>query len=383
MKKMFQFVFVLVLAAGLFEPAHAQNETLHVGEILTAIDVVDLLNGGSSEADIAKTLSGQGNFDREGAIGKGKTDKQIIKYLITGSINPGSSIEGSSIDNSKSTPHKFEGDKYFKETKYDKAATEYTLAIKKSKDNQTLYKLRGDSYRQYLLSKFPTSGSTKDEIKHSSRSLLCGAMYSDYKKALEINNKAIQNNNSSIKLLEYQMSNKELAIVNKGDVAPYHNRAAGNILGMREMDRLYRLQRSANHFNLNIKKAISDYKLVCSEEDAALRKSLIIEKDNKRDKKWIKYEDRGETSYFYDKSGIEKSKGNLTIWTRNERNDDEQANDVARVRINCKKRIIGTIEDSSYDETGNLLKKQHVDNVTMKTVMPGTITEKLFKEVCN
>jgi len=378
MKKLFLFVFVLVLAAGLFEPAHAQKETLHAGEILTAIDVVDLLNSGSSEADIAKTLSGQGNFDRKGATGKGKTDKQIINYLITGPINP-----GSSIDNSKSTPHKFEGDKYFKESKYDKAATEYTLAIKKSKDNQALYKLRGDSYRQYLLSKFPASGSTKDEIKHTSRILLCGAMYSDYKKALDINNKAIQNNNSSIKLLEYQMSNKELAIVNKSDVAPYHNRAAGNILGMREMDRLYRLQRSANHFNLNIKKAISNYKLVCSEEDAALRKSLIIEKGNNRDKKWIKYEDRGETSYFYDKSGIEKSKGNLIIWTRNERNDDERANDVARVRINCKKRIIGTIEYSSYDETGNLLQKQHVDNVTMKTVMPGTITEKLFKEVCN
>jgi cytochrome c-type biogenesis protein CcmH/NrfF len=51
-------------------------------EILTAIDVVDLMQRGSSDADIAKLLSDQSGYDRASALKKGNTDEQIIRSLI-------------------------------------------------------------------------------------------------------------------------------------------------------------------------------------------------------------------------------------------------------------------------------------------------------------
>ena len=285
MKKLLSFVLFLVFAASLAGPAHAEKEKIPATEAISAIDVADLLKSGSSDAEIAKVLSGKQGFDREAALKKGQSDQQIINYLITGTVDP-----GTKTDNNKSIRHKFEGDKYLKESKYGKAAAEYTLAIMNSKDNQALYKLRGDSYKQYLVSKLPVSSvSGKDETNQASlagaRKFLCGAIHSDYRKALEINKTVIEKNNSSIKVLENQMTKKDLGNVERSDVAPYHKRAAGNIHGMREMDRLYRSQRSANHFNLSVKKAMSEYKSACREEDEAFRKSLKADTDSKRDKK--------------------------------------------------------------------------------------------------
>ena len=87
MKKLFLVASVLGLTVGFFGLARAQNEKSPVDELMTAIDVAELINRGSGDADIAELLSSQRGFDRVAARNKGKTDEQIITYLLTNTKN--------------------------------------------------------------------------------------------------------------------------------------------------------------------------------------------------------------------------------------------------------------------------------------------------------
>jgi hypothetical protein len=382
MKKLLMVVFALLLTSALSGPLRAESGKVPAKEILTAIDVAEFIKSGSSDADIAKQLSAQHGFDRESALKNGQTDQQIIIKLITGAYG-----SDNIPDKNKAISHKFAGDKYLKESKYEQAATEYSLAINDSRDNLVLYKTRGDSYKQYLKSKMPASqGVSGDEAKHApsarARLLVCGSIYSDYKKVITLNSDLKANNELQINILKTDMSKKRVPSQDKSDVAPNYYRAAGNIHGMREMDRLYRIHRAAVQTDTSTRKALADYKTVCREEDAALRESIRSEKERKRDKKWLTYGKSGDSLHFYDKASIEKSKEALKVWTRHEGIADELADEVALVRIDCQKRTIGTIESLTYDEIGNLLKKQHNDDVAMKKAVTGSIEEKLIKETC-
>jgi hypothetical protein len=382
MEKLLLVVFALLLTSALSGPLRAESGNVPAQEILTAIDVAELIKSGSSDADIAKQLSVQQGFDRESALKGGQTDQQIIMGLVTGAY-----ASNNIPDKNKAVSHKFAGDKYLKESKYEKAASEYSLAIKYSKDNPALYKTRGDSYKQYLKSKMPASPSVSgDEAKYASaaraRLLVCGSINSDYKKVIALNRDLIENNELQINILKTDMNKKKGPSQDKSDVAPYHYRAAGNIHGMREMNRLYRIHRAAMQTDLSTRKALEEYKVLCREEDAVLRESIKSGKESKRDKKWLKYGESGDTAHFYDKSTIEQSKEDLRVWTRHEGFDDIRADEEARVRINCQKRTIGTIESLTYDESGNLMKKRHNDDVAMKKAVTGSIEEKLIKETC-
>jgi hypothetical protein len=382
MKKLLSVVSALLLATALSGPVCAESANAPEKEILTAIDVAEMIKSGSSDAAIATLLSGQNDFDREAALQNGKTDQQIIMGLLTGAY-PSKNIP----DKNKAVSHKFTGDKYLKESKYEKAATEYSVAIKFARDNISLYKSRGDSYKQYLKSKLPAPQPVAGEEKSPAssvraRMLLCGSINSDYKKVIALNSDLREKNEMQINILKTDMGKKKVPSQDKSDVAPNYYRAAGNIHGMREMDRLYRIQRGIWQTDLTTRKALADYKTVCREEDAALRESIKKEKASKRDKKWLKYGESGDTDHFYDTSAMEKSKEDLRVWTRHEGIDDLLSDEVARVRINCQKRTIGTIESQIYDESGNLLKKQNNDDVAMKKAGPGTIEEKLIRETC-
>jgi hypothetical protein len=279
--------------------------------------------------------------------------------------------------------HKFEADRLYKESQYNKAATEYTLAIVTSEDNVALYKSRGDSYRQYLATKKPASfmdEAQRDQLDRS-RKILCSSIYSDYKNAIKKNKETLQGLESRMIVLKADMSSKKMPDQSKSNVAPYHYRAAGNIQGMREMDRLYRSQRAATRNEIDLKKAMGEYKQVCGKEYAELRESIMVEKDRKREKKWVPYAIVEESGHYYDKSSLGKAKDDLSVWTLFENIAVEQTDVVALIRMNCNKMTMATIESATYDEFGKLIKKGRHDAV-LKKVIPGTIDEKLIREIC-
>jgi hypothetical protein len=107
-----------------------------------------------------------------------------------------------------------------------------------------------------------------------------------------------------------------------------------------------------------------------------------MERENKREKKWVKYIETDETSHFYDKSSIAKSDGNLDVWTRLENMNDEMSYDVVKVRIDCEKSSIGAMISLNYDEMGDLVSNNHYDDVIMRRVFPSAMEEMLLKEIC-
>jgi hypothetical protein len=347
-------------------------------EILTAIGVVDLMQRGSSDADIAKLLSDQRGYDRVSALKRGNSDEQIIKYLMAITTK-------NIIDDNKSLQHKMEGDKYYREPQYDKAAKEYTLAIKYSDDKYEPYKLRADTYKQYLKTKLNPVGSdsnkTRQGLVDKSRTLMCYAIYADYTKATKINDKTLSDIILEFNVLKNRMASEKMDYDTDINVLPYYYKSAQKVYSMRRFRGIRQSRVTASIADADIKKALSDYKLVCGKEDAARGELIRIEKDERRDKKWIKYGETTETSHFYDKSGVAKSKESLTVWTRQERSD-EKSYDVTRVRINCGSSTIGKIEFSRYDEMGNLVSNRHYDDVTMANITPNSVDGLLFKEVC-
>ena len=100
-----------------------------VEDIITAIEVADMLTRGVNYSRIATLLSYQRGFDRGSALKKGETDEQITKYLITKTRNIPAMAGGN-----ESKLHEYEGDKQYREFQYGKAAKEYTLAIEYSAD---------------------------------------------------------------------------------------------------------------------------------------------------------------------------------------------------------------------------------------------------------
>jgi len=274
MKKMVPVVLVLLMAASVSGRAFAaESEKPPVGEILTAIDVADQLKKGSSVEDIAKAVAEQRRYDRESALKKGKTDLQIINYLITETW-----YSKDVPDKNKSIRSKFEGDANFRKAAFDKAAADYTVAIRNVRDKYDLYKSRGDSYRQYLKAGMSVppekgtdggAGSTGD----TGKMLVCSAVASDYGTSLKLNDGVIRKIDANIKALNEKMSKKDLANTADAKVAPHYGRAAGNIQGMRQMDVLYRSRVFARQTDITLKKSLAEIKSLCGEENPALRES--------------------------------------------------------------------------------------------------------------
>jgi hypothetical protein len=227
-------------------------------EILTAIDVVDLMQRGSSDADIAKLFSDQPK----------KT-----------------------IDDKESMQHKMEGDKYYRESQYGKAAKGYTLAIKYSDDKYEPYKLRADTYKQYLKTKLnPVSGSdadkTRQDLLDKSKRLLCNSIYADYSDAIKINDKTVSDIVLELNVLKNKMSKKIIIYEKDSKVVASRYKGSQNIHDMRRLEKLYQTYPAARKANKAIREtideAMSDYKLVCeAKEDAAHQELKKIETDKK------------------------------------------------------------------------------------------------------
>lgn len=382
MKNFFPLVSILVLAAGFLGPASAQSQNPSADEVWTAIDVAEWIFSGSSDTDIAARLSSRRGFDRTAALNKGKTDGQVIAYLING---PGKSE--TPADKNKSVRHKADGDRYLLEGQYKKAAKEYSSAIAYSQGDYTPHKLRGDAYKHYLKAEFsPATGGTADEGKNAlldkTRKFLCQSIYADYKIASEIVDEAIRRNIAEINAIKFRMEQRAPNYETEGQASPTRSRTAQDIKDMRHLRALSQMQGVANQAQVKMKNAVADYKLVCGKEDAARRESIRNEKEAKREKKWVKYAEAEEASFFYDRSGVVKSGGSLDVWTRRENSNDETAFHAAHVRVDCPKNVIGILESSSYDEMGELVASTRHENATMTHIFPGSWEATLFKQVC-
>lgn len=381
MKKLFWVVLVLMLTIVFSGVVCAQNEKKPVDEVLTAIDVAELINRGSSDADIAELLASQRGFDRVAARNKGKTDEQIIAYLLT------NTKKSDIADRNKSIRHKADGDKYSLEAQYKRAAREYTSAVACSREDYTPYKLRGDAYKKYLTAEFsPLTGTGADEGKNAllgkTRALLCRSIYADYRKATEIIDEAIRKNIAEINAIKFRMEQRSPNYEADDKASPSRSRTAQDIKDMRHLRTLSQTQGIANQAKNKMKMAISDYKLACEKEDGARREFIKRERENKREKKWAKYIETEEFSYFYDKSGSSKVDENLEVWTLRENMNDETSYDLSKLRINCGKSASATLESIKYDEMGEEVSKIQNDNVIMSKIFPGSMEERLFKEVC-
>jgi hypothetical protein len=372
-------LFFLTLGAGLSGQVRADQEKPQGKQILSAIEVAALMDKGESDADIAKKISEQRGVDRASSALKGKTDEQIIYQFLS---RPKSSEKV--VDKGKAITHKAQGETYEKSLQHDKAANEFSLAISHSTDDYDLYKLRGDSYKQYLtanLSPSPLTG--QDEFKRTlfdrKRKLLCNSIYADYRMASGLVDKSIQNGVSEMNRLRDRMTELKDS---KSPNDQYKKKSAENIISMRLMQRILYQQRAAKLAGININKAMADYKTVCAKEDAARRDVIRRERDATRDRKWMKYGEKNEATYFYDTSSPAKSKGSLTVWSRRETADDATSYDLAKLKLDCKNRSIGTLETSSYDENGKLALKKQFDTVSAKSVVPGSVEDLLLAKTC-
>lgn len=271
MKKMLTVCMVLVLVAGFCRLAGAADGKPAPGEILTAIDVAEMLKSGVGEAEIAQKMADQRGFDRAAARAKGTTDEMIIKELITSMKN-----DKKEIDSNKSIQYENQADQYFKDSHYDKAAKDYSLALYFSPDNYDLYKSRADTYKQYLTKKInmELNNNTTDTTKfitNKSNKIVCDAIYSDYNNATTLIKANQTMNKSDLNAQKYKMTQKEMKYDSTIEVQPYYNKSAQKTLDMRQLGKLRQSQRYANQANAEINKSMSEYHSLCGKaEDAPL-----------------------------------------------------------------------------------------------------------------
>lgn len=379
MKKLIPSIVILSLIAGLSQTARAEVGANKSEEILTAIDVTRLMEKGESSAVIANTLAKQWNMDRSTLPLKGKSDEQVINYLLATSE---SSIKF--IDKGKFITYKTEGETYLKDLLYDKAAQKFSLAMIYSEPNHSLYKLRGDSYKLYLTTNFsPASSNAQDEAKQTifvnNRKLLCNSIHSDYLKASKLVEKSIQDGVVEMNRLRNRMVELKEG---KDPNLQYKKKSAENIIGMRLMQRTQYRYNTEKHADISIRKALADYRVFCAKEDAEHRNLIKSERDKVRDKKWLLYGEKDDDSHYYDKTTLAKAKTGTTVVIRTENSDDETSYNLAKVTLDCKKKTIGTLEFSSFAEDGTLSAKTQYKQIIFKNIVPGSVEDLLRGKVC-
>ncbi len=349
-------------------------------EIVTAIDVTELMQGGSSEADIAAALSRQRGFDREAALRGGATDERVILYLIA-NRQPGKK----KADVGEWSRRQITGDRYDKASQYKKAAEEFTRAILSSEDKDEPYVRRAEVYRKYLAARAqPQAGGKSNEtgqpLTGRSGRLLCDAAYSDLASARRINGKNQSRIISEIHALTAKMKEQDPTYPEGSKVVQSRYVGGRNIKDTRQLNSLYNAQRVAHQAEVRIGRALADYKSVCeTKEDAARLASRKIEKDRLRDKKWVNYWERDDSSKFYDPSGAGKSADETKVWTRHEDIHDEKTFDEVQVSVDCRQKTIRTIEFRSHDEMGTSTTERIG---YLKKVSPETPEAALFRQLC-
>ncbi|MGA7827106.1 MAG: surface-adhesin E family protein [Geobacteraceae bacterium] len=379
MKKLFPILVVLAFVTGLSQAAWAEKVNPKNKEILSAFDVVTLMKKGSSDADIVKVLTEQRGIARDSAPIKGKSDEQALYYLLT-YAKP----KGKVPDRGKTLIHKDLGDKALRSGLFEKAATEYSLAIDFSENDYAPYKSRADSYSGYLKAKTDIAKNAGSEVKEpplsgETRSLLCNNIYNDYHLASLLNNKEVQAGILEMDRLRDRM--QELRD-NPDPSVDYKRKSYENIMNMRLLQQIYYSQRNAYQAGVNIRKAQEQYNTLCADEEAARRDMVRLTRNTMRDKKWQKFGEKEDESYFYDTSNISKSKGISTVMFLKENIYDDKSYQLTKLTLDCKKKTFATQDYSGYDEYGNQVFHKTFKNSAMKSAAAGTAEALLLDAIC-
>jgi hypothetical protein len=56
--------------------------------------------------------------------------------------------------------------------------------------------------------------------------------------------------------------------------------------------------------------------------------------------------------------------------------------DVSLTEVDCKKKLVRTKEKIDYDDKGNILDRITDDNPKWESIIPGTVGEGLYRELC-
>lgn len=379
MIKWILFLVALTFPTGLSYAAEPEKNSSQDQQILSAFGVAALMERGTSDAEIAKILAKQRGIDRAAAPLKEKPDEQAMYYLLS-VAEP----KGKVINQGKNVTHKAAGDKALKEKLYEKAATEYSLAINNSIDKYDINKLRGDTYMEYLKSRLPLSSPEKQDkakrpLFERKRKLICNSIVTDYRTAARLVDKSIQNGITEMEQLKVSMLELREGT---DETLKFKKRSSANINIMRDMRRLLYRQSTAKSANKHIGLAMDEYKSVCAEEEAERRNLIQQARDKVRDKKWLLYGEKDDDSHYYDKTALSKAKTGATVVIRKENSDDETSYYLAKVTLNCTKNTIGTLEFSSFGEDGTLSAKTQYKQIIFKNIVPGSVEDLLRAKVC-
>ncbi len=379
MKKLFPILVILAFVAGLSQTACAENEKPKKVEILSAFDVATLMEKGSSDADIANLLAKQRGVDRTAAPLKEKTDQQAIYYLLT-YAKP----KGKVPDLGKTVVHKAQGDTAMKAGQYEKAATEYSLAINFTNTDYQPYKLRADSYIDYLKRESaasPGAGTAKDKpaMSEKTRSLFCNSIYNDYHFASLLNNNQVQ---SAILEMDRLRDRMQELRNNPDPSVDYKRKSYENILNMRLLQQIYYRQREAYQAGVNLRRAQTEYNTVCANEEANRKALVRLARDKARDKKWMKFGEKEDESYFYDTSNLAKSNGSITALFLKENTYDEKSYQLTKLSLDCKKKTYTTLEYSGYDGDGKQVFQKKFKNTDSKSAAPDSAEALLLGALC-
>lgn len=384
MHKLFSVVLALTLAVWLPLGASAADEKVKVVKILTAIDVATLIENGASNADIVRILSEQRGVDPAAPALKGKSEQQKILLLLN-LPEPAKK----DADKGKTSAHRTAGEDSFKKKDYAKAAQEFSLATKYMVDNLDIYKhelfkLRGDSYKELLRSGLsPSTPEGQEESKKpffdQKRVLLCGAVYADYRTASVLLDKSIRDGITEVEARNVRM--KELK-EGKDPTLQFKTKSNEYINIMRDMRRILYRQSSAKSAAKHLKLALEDYGKVCPAEEQARRDLVREARDKSRDRKWVKYGEIDDASYFYDKASLKKTKDGVTVWSRKETFDDDTSHDLLKLRLDCGKKKSRILETAGYGTDGKQTSKKEYKKPVEKTVVPGTPEVLLMDSIC-
>jgi hypothetical protein len=379
MKRLIPVLATLTFMTALAYAAEPINNTPQNQEIVSAFNVADFMEKGTSDTEIVQLLSKQRDMDLSAASLKGKSDEQVMYYLLS-VAEP----KGKVIDLGKNVTHKAAGDAALEGKLYEKAAKEYSLAINFSNDKHDIYKLRGDSYLEYLKSKLPlTSPEKQDEatrpLFERKRKLFCNSIVADYRTAGRLIDKSIHD--GITKMQELEVSMLELR-KDTDETLKFKKRSYSNINIMRDMRRLLYQQSSAKSAIKHLGLAMDEYKTVCTEEEAERRNLIRQARDKARANIWVLYSEKDDTRHYYDKTSLKKGKTGTIVVRRMENSDDETSYNLAKVTLDCKKKTIGMQEFTSFGEDGTLTAKTQYKQVLFKKILPGTTEELLRGKVC-
>lgn len=384
MHKLIPLAAAFMIALGTSQPAGAESGKTETAKIETAIDATALVEGGASDAEIIRQLSEQRGMTPGSATLRGKSEpRQILSLLDL----PEPSQKDA--DKGKTAAHRTAGEDLFKKGDFAKAAWEFTQATRYAADNldiykYELYKMRGDSYKEFLKTRLnPLTPSGKEEAKKpffdKKREMVCGAVYADYRKASDLLDRSIQTG-----ITEIEARNVRMKELKEGkDPTRQHKSKSGEYINiMRDMRRILYRQASARSGVKHLKEAMDDYRTVCSAEEKARRDQAREARDKARDKNWIKFGEIDDARYFYDKDAVKKAKNRVTAWFRKETLDDEASYELTGIRLDCGKKTYATLEISSYGEDGKLKAKQQFKKAAEKKVVRDKPEAMLLGRVC-